>query len=343
MNAIPTIDIAPLFGPASPERDATDRAILQAAADSGFLLVANLPDAALLTPENRRRLLSIFDLPESSKRRLLRHAFDKTRPNVYRGWFPLQPGEISYKEGIDIGPDLVDPARAQAGDDPLCEASPLPDEAELPGWRAAAAAYYQAMERTGDALTRSLARGLGLEEELLAGAFRGGISSLRLAHYPGRDRAVARPRDPATLQVEVDGRTQWLVNVAARGLRLRDAAGAERRRRAAGAPAQRPLGDRAADRGHAGDQLRQAAGALDRRAHPRDAAPRRRPGRRALLDPLLLRAARRRGDQRHCRCPAPSPSRPSSTATTSGPRRRSSSSSAPSPTCASRAASARSA
>lgn len=218
MSTIPTVDIAPLFGPQSPERDAADAAILQAAADSGFLLVANLPDAALLSPENRRKLLSIFDLPEAAKKRLLRYAFDKTRPNVYRGWFPLQPGEISYKEGIDIGPDLVDPARAgtgdkNGGDDPLCEATPLPTETELPGWRAAAAAYYGAMERIGDALTRSLARALGLEEELLAGAFQGGISSLRFAHYPGRDAASLGSRDPRTLQVEVDGRTQWLVNV----------------------------------------------------------------------------------------------------------------------------------
>jgi isopenicillin N synthase-like dioxygenase len=69
------------------------------------------------------------------------------------------------------------------------------------------------MERTGDALTRSLARGLGLDEALLAGAFQGGISSLRLAHYPGRDQRSLGQRDPATLQVEVEGRTYWLVNV----------------------------------------------------------------------------------------------------------------------------------
>jgi len=213
LAAIPTIDCAPLFGPAGPAREAVDRAILRAAADSGFLLVANLPEPHLLAPENRARLLSIFTLPEESKRRLFRYAFDKTRPNVYRGWFPLQPGEISYKEGIDIGPDVEDPARAPGGGDPLCEATPLPTEDELPGWRRAAADYYRGMERIGDALTRALARGLGLPEERLAALFVGGISSLRLAHYPGRDADSLGQRDPKTLQVDVDGRTQWLVNV----------------------------------------------------------------------------------------------------------------------------------
>jgi isopenicillin N synthase-like dioxygenase len=211
--AIPTIDIDPLFGPACPAREAVDTAILKAAADSGFLLIAGLPEAELLSPGHRARLLAIFGLPPAAKARLLRRAFDANRPNVYRGWFPLQPGEISYKEGIDIGPDVLDPARAPGGADPLCEPTPLPDEAELPGWRAAAAATYRAMERIGDALTRALARGLGVPEEELAGLFQGGISSLRLARYPGRDAASLGTRDPATLKVEVEGRTHWLVNV----------------------------------------------------------------------------------------------------------------------------------
>jgi len=109
---------------------------------------------------------------------------------------------------------VVDPARAPGGGDPLQEATPLPSEAELPGWRAAAGAYYLAMERSGDALTRALARALGLAEEPLASLFRGGISSLRLAHYPGRDAASLGQRDPQSLQVDIDGRTHWLVNVA---------------------------------------------------------------------------------------------------------------------------------
>ncbi len=210
---IPTLDVGPLFAPASAARDRVDAAIRQAAAESGFLLIGGLPDAALLQAANRARLLSIFDLPPAATAKLLRRSADPSRPNVYRGWFPLQPGAISYKEGIDIGPDVARPLSSGDPDDPLCEPTPLPDEAALPGWRAAAAAYYLAMERIGQALMRSIARGLELPEGVFDSLFAGGISSLRLAHYPARDARSLGDRDPATLQVEVEGRTHWLVNV----------------------------------------------------------------------------------------------------------------------------------
>jgi isopenicillin N synthase-like dioxygenase len=63
----------------------------------------------------------------------------------------------------------------------------LPHEAELPGWRAAAAQYYRAMEVVGAALMGSVARSLGLAESFFDGHFRGGISTLRLIRYPLRD------------------------------------------------------------------------------------------------------------------------------------------------------------
>lgn len=210
---IPAIDIAPLFGAATPARDACDRAIAEAARAIGFMTVTGLPDAELLSPALRRRLLSIFALPEAKKRRLLRRAFDPARPNLYRGWFPLQAGEFSYKEGIDIGPDVAYPDRPVDASDPLLEATPFPDEATLPGWRAAAARYYRGMEQVGAALNRAIARGLGLPETAFDAAFDGGISSLRLAHYPERSPASLGQRDPATLRVSEGGRDYWLVNV----------------------------------------------------------------------------------------------------------------------------------
>jgi isopenicillin N synthase-like dioxygenase len=210
---IPAIDIAPLFGPASPARDACDRAIAAAAAETGFMTVTGIPDRELLSAALRRALLAIFALPAAAKARLARRTFDATRPNVYRGWFPLQAGEFSYKEGIDIGPDVAYPDRPTDPSDPLLEATPFPDETALPGWRAAAARYYRGMEAVGAALNRSIARGLGLAETSFDAAFDGGISSLRLAHYPERGPDSLGQRDPATLQVEIAGRRHWLVNV----------------------------------------------------------------------------------------------------------------------------------
>ena len=104
---IPVIDIAALFGPSSGAREAADRAIADAAAGIGFMTVTGFPGSELLSRERRADLLRLFAIPEAEKAKLLRWNFDPTRKNVYRGWFPLQHGGASYKEGIDMGPDLV--------------------------------------------------------------------------------------------------------------------------------------------------------------------------------------------------------------------------------------------
>ncbi|MEP6567577.1 MAG: isopenicillin N synthase family oxygenase, partial [Mesorhizobium sp.] len=183
---IETIGIAALFGPPSPARDDTDARILAAASGIGFMAIRDFPGDDWLTPVKRAQLLRIFALSDAEKEKLLRWNFDRTKKNVYRGWFPLQPTAVSYKEGIDMGPDLAH-GQTAASDDPLCEPTPLPAEETLPGWREAAASYYLVMEAVGNALMRSVARGLGLPEAIFDAHFEGGISTLRLIRYPLRD------------------------------------------------------------------------------------------------------------------------------------------------------------
>ncbi len=183
---IPSIDIAALFGPASAQRDDTDRRIIEAAAGTGFLCVAGLPPAVPHGKATRAELLRIFALPEVEKRKLYRRKFDPARANVYHGWFPLQNGGMTYKEGIDMGPDAAYPGRPADPADPLTEATPLPPEAALPGWRAAVAAYYRGMELTGGMMMRSVARSLKLPEMFFDPYFAAGISTLRLIRYPVR-------------------------------------------------------------------------------------------------------------------------------------------------------------
>lgn len=189
MPLIPRIDASSLFGPASETRRETDAAIMAAAENSGFMTICGLPPDVPIDRARRRELLRIFDLPEEAKRKLYRQKFNPSRANIYRGWFPLQGVTATYKEGIDIGPDCAYGVGVVEATDPLREATPLPDEASLPGWRAAAAHYYRGMERTGQAVMRSIARGLGLPETTFDDAFKGGISTLRLIHYPPRTNA----------------------------------------------------------------------------------------------------------------------------------------------------------
>jgi isopenicillin N synthase-like dioxygenase len=210
-RAIPRIEIGALFGPASPARAAADRAIAAAAADTGFMTVCGLPPEIPLDRATRRDLLRIFDLPEAEKRKLWRQKFDPARPNVYRGWFPVQPGDATYKDGIDIGPDLAHGPAVVDATDVLCGATPLPPEDALPGWRAVAASYYRAMAATGAALMRSIARGLGLAEDTFDAAFCGGISTLRLIRYPLRPESALAATDPELLWTVHEGVRRQLV------------------------------------------------------------------------------------------------------------------------------------
>lgn len=183
---IPLIDAAPLFGPASAARAAADASIMAAARESGFMTLGNLPRDVPITAPEIDRLLRIFGLPQEVTRRLWRQKFAPEQPNVYRGWFPLQDGHPTYKEGYDLGPDIAyGPSRIAAGD-PLKEATPLLPADLLPGWQDEMARYYKAMEQVGAALLRAIARGLDLPEGFFVPAFDEGVSTLRLLHYPVR-------------------------------------------------------------------------------------------------------------------------------------------------------------
>jgi isopenicillin N synthase-like dioxygenase len=173
---------------ADPQSPATtDRAILEASVRGGFMLIHGLPDDVPIGAAARAQLLSVFELPSEEIRPLWRQKFDPTHPNLYRGWFPLQRGFPSAKEGIDMGADVAYGSSVVEASDPLREATPLPPEAALPGWRAAVAAYYRGMEKVANALMRSIARGLGLPELYFDAYFERGLSTLRLIRYPVRD------------------------------------------------------------------------------------------------------------------------------------------------------------
>jgi len=210
---IPSIDVAPLFGPPSASRDAVDAAVMAAATGSGFMTIRGLDGHVPAGRPVRADMLRLFALPDAAKARLLRQAFDPSRPNVYRGFFPLQNGVATYKEGIDMGPDVAH-ADAPVGGDPLCEATPLPDEVDLPGWRATVADYYRGMERLGRVLMASIARGLGLPETFFDAAFAGGISTLRLIHYPVRPDASFAGADPDRVYVMHAGERRAVAGAA---------------------------------------------------------------------------------------------------------------------------------
>ncbi len=211
---IPVIDIGPLFAEETRARQLADRALFGAARDSGFLCVRGLPAAVPLGSAARNGLLAIFALEEAEKRRLYRRKFAPENRNVYRGWFPVQPGNLTSKEGIDLGPDVAHPPEAGAVADPLLERTPLPDEGRLPGWRAAISAYYLSMESIAAVLMRSLARSLALPSDYFDSFFRRGLSTLRLIRYPPRAAAELAGMSDPDLWIQSDSGRRHLAGAA---------------------------------------------------------------------------------------------------------------------------------
>jgi isopenicillin N synthase-like dioxygenase len=213
-SAVPRVDVSALFGPAGPARAAADRAIATAAGDIGFLSITGLPADTPLGHEARVALLRIFALEPAVLRTLWRRKFAPGNANLYRGFFPLQPGNLTCKEGIDLGADVCYGPEAASTEDPLRELTPLPAEALLPGWRSAVARYYAAMERVCAALMRSIARSLGLDERFFDAAFHQGLSTLRLVRYPARTAAELASCDDPGIWVRHEGEQRYLTGAA---------------------------------------------------------------------------------------------------------------------------------
>jgi len=208
--SIPMIDVSALFAGTAAGRDRTDRDIAEAAVSVGFFVARGFSADLPVDRRSRAELLRLFQLTERQIRPLWRRKFDPSHSNVYRGWFPLQRGFLTSKEGIDLGPDVAYGAFVVAEDDPLREATPLPPEDALPGWHASVARYYHGMVRVSQALMRSIARSLGLSEHFFDQAFDHGISTLRLIRYPVRSDADQAAENDPNVWIMHQGRRYYL-------------------------------------------------------------------------------------------------------------------------------------
>ena len=173
-SEIPVIPIAEVM------TGRAERAVIQGATGSGFLTLTGV-DAMFGLEGVRAELLTFFSAGPQARRDTMRNKYASTRPNVYRGHFPVDLAGDAMLEGFDIGPDIAHPDRVGDGEDPLTEPTPLP---QIPGWREAVTTYYTAMEDLGLALTRTLPTGVGADPNLANRLFARSISSLRLLHYP---------------------------------------------------------------------------------------------------------------------------------------------------------------
>jgi len=179
---IPLVDVSALGGPG--EAEVAGR-IGRAAEEVGFLYVTGhgIPEATREAAFDAAR--RFFALPEA--RKLPLHISNSP---VHRGYFPLFEENTDptltadLKEGFDLARDLpADDPDVLAGK-PLHGANVWPDEALVPGFRAAIETYYGALRRLGERLMRGFALALDLPPDWFADKIDRPLAQLRLLHYP---------------------------------------------------------------------------------------------------------------------------------------------------------------
>jgi isopenicillin N synthase-like dioxygenase len=180
MDALPVIDVAPLFGSDTLSRSLVADAIGRACRDNGFFYASGHG----VDPSPIHSLArDFFALPADEKMKIaMVHG-----GRAWRGYFPvggeLTSGTPDMKEGIYFGSELgADDPRVREGL-PLHGANLYPERPA--GFRDTVLAYLAANTRAADAILEGIALSLGLD----AGYFRAHYTAdptilFRIFHYP---------------------------------------------------------------------------------------------------------------------------------------------------------------
>ncbi len=192
---VPVVDVSPTLGGDQRARNEVARAIDDACATSGFLVIAGHGVPAELIGEMYEVSGRFFDLPRDVKLRSVPES------PVFRGYRPIASNTLAASIGEAAPPDLCEffcinrfddrESAAAAGSEPSREEFFAPNiwPQALPEMKDVWTRYYAAMERLASRLMSLFATALGLEERWFDDKIDQHISNMVVNCYPPVDGA----------------------------------------------------------------------------------------------------------------------------------------------------------
>ena len=132
----------------------------------------------------------IFSKPQEFKKKLTRKFWVPENDNIYRGFFPIVPGEPSRKEAFEFARDVHPDDKTVSPKNWFYEKSTWPEEDGTFPFQEFLKGQYEVMHEACMELLRLCAIGLGIKEDSFQDIFDPNpCSTFRLLHYPPWDGA----------------------------------------------------------------------------------------------------------------------------------------------------------
>lgn len=170
--------------------------VASALESTGFLFIDNVPglDYAKLF----QCCKWFFDQPDELKKSVTRNFWNSNNKNVYRGYFPVKPGDPSRKEGFEFARDVPAGDTSVSPDNWFYEKSVWPKEDGKFPFKEFLQETYEIMHNTGVEIMRLASLGLGIPENTFDYMFASKpCSTFRIMHYPPWDGS---PPDNAKIE-----------------------------------------------------------------------------------------------------------------------------------------------
>jgi len=180
---------------AGDERAVECQHLVKSIQNFGFCLVDGAGSLCSYRPDHALDLADwFFNLDNQTKMSLATKVFVKENKNVYRGYFPVKPGNLSYKEGYEAGEETQ-----QQTDNPLLEPTPFPHvegrEDECSWFKEGYTQVRRSLSTVADTLMEMIAEAGGERKDYFHPMFRAGtpLSTHRIIRYPVRSEGDTPP------------------------------------------------------------------------------------------------------------------------------------------------------